>query len=420
MKKNSIQLSLIIIMVILQTAVIHAERYDSVVTGKGDSAADIAAVQRAVDQGGSVLLKGHFDFGRGKNVSITKDVDIQGEIDESGTRTTTISGGLWSLHSPLPAILPPNRPGPKVTIRNIHFDGALWAPISLPYCSGADIINNKITNVLPIDNKMRFFGKEGVHRQQGIIFYPPYTLPNEYGKYQAGLISGNIIVTDNYIDLSNQIPEMTVAQGILVVGATGANIQILRNRIVNSSRNSVECIDNYPGSHGEGTTIINDNRIITADKGIPLPSPSTPNGIVAGWFIDPSGASDPTRTIRTVVSGNQIETRGETSIGIIVMADHAVITANHINLNGGKQAKGILHFNSNGAITSNRFSGSGLAGIMLTPWKTFAGNQNTLINNDFIDLRASVANVLMKSSDNIVVGECGRLIDNGKTNLILK
>lgn len=272
MKIQPIKISAILFIICFQTAFIYAATYDSIITGKGDPTVDVSAVQKAVDQGGSVLLKGAFDFGRDRSVSITKDVDILGETDEHGAPVTTINGGSWTFHSPLPTQLPPTAPGPKITIRNIHFDGALWAPISLPYCAGANIENNKITNVLPIYNKMPFFGKEGVHRQQGIIFYPPYTLPKEYEKYQANLILGNIIVSDNQIDLKNQIPEMTVAQGILVVGATGANIQILRNHIVNSSRNSIESINNYPGPNGEGSTIIHGNTIVTAEKGISLPS----------------------------------------------------------------------------------------------------------------------------------------------------
>lgn len=412
------KLFIIIFIVCFQITAANAASYDSVVTGKGNPRTDVTAVQLALDNGSSVLLKGTFDFGKDGSVTITKDISIHGEIDAHGSPVTKILGGLWSFHSSLPSQLPPTEPGPKVAIYNIHFEGAFWAPVSLPYCAGADIRNNKITNVLPVDNKMPYFGKDGIHRQQGIIFYPPYTLPNEYGKYQPGLVAGNIIVSDNFIDLSNQIPQKTVAQGILVFGATGANIQILRNRVLNSSRNSVEVIDNYPGPNGEGMTIIKGNKIITAENGISLPSPSTPNGIVAGWFLNLSGASDPALRNKIIVTGNQIETRGVTSIGIIVISDGATIVSNTISLNGGKKAKGILHFNSHATITHNRIEGSGMAGVLLTPWKAFKGDQNTLVNNDFSKLYASGANLIIRSLNNIVVGDCGKIVDHSKTNLV--
>ena len=420
MKKKSTIFSIIIFMICLQATVINAAKFDLVIKGMGDPKADVKSVQKAVDQGGSILLKGTFNFGEKGKIEIIKDTIIHGEKDSEGAPATKIIGGLWSFHSPLPTQLPPTEPAPKITIHNIHFEGALWAPISLPYCAGADIRNNKINNVQPIDNKMPYFGKEGIHRQQGIIFYPPYTLPKEYGTYQPGLISGNIIVADNFIDLSNHIPEKTIAQGILVVGATGANIQILRNRVSNSSRNSIEVIDNYPGPNGEGMTIIQGNNIVTSEKGISLPSPSTPNGIVAGWFINLSGASDPALRNKIIVTGNQIETRGDTSLGILVISDGPTIVSNVIILNGGEKAKGILHFNSHATITNNRIEGSGMTGVMLTPWKSFKGSQNTLIENDFSKFNAVIANILFNGSDNIAVGECGKVIDNEKTNLVLK
>ena len=56
-------------------------------------------------------------------------------------------------------------------------------------------------------------------------------------------------------------------------------------------------------------TIIKGNRIVTANKGIPLPSPDTPNGIIAGWFLDMTGATDPARFIKIVAT--KIKSRHE-------------------------------------------------------------------------------------------------------------
>jgi hypothetical protein len=420
MRRNATAFTMIIFVIFLQVTAIEAIGFDLVVKGTDDPKKDVSAVQQAVEQGGSILLKGTFNFGEKGKIEIINDVAIHGEKDAEGGATTKIVGGLWSFHSPLPKDLPPTGKAPKITIQNIHFEGALWAPISLPYCSGADIRSVKVTNVKPIDNKTPYFGKEGIHRQQGIIFYPPYTLPKEYGEYQPGLITGNIIIADNFIDLINPIPEKTVAQGILVVGGTGANIQILRNRVLNSSRNAIEVIDNYPGPDGEGLVLIQGNEIMAPDKGLSLPSPSTPNGIVAGWFINLASASDQALGKRIIVTGNKIETRGASSLGIIVISDGPTIASNVIQLNGGEKARGILHYNSHATITNNKIIGLGSAGIILTPWKSFKANKNTLIDNEFPNFNAVEANVILKGSDNIVIGECGKIMDSGKTNLILK
>ena len=50
------------------------------VEGKNDPAVDVQAVQKAVDRGGTVLLKGRFYFGDKGSVTITKDVNVLGEI----------------------------------------------------------------------------------------------------------------------------------------------------------------------------------------------------------------------------------------------------------------------------------------------------------------------------------------------------
>ncbi len=75
------------------------------------------------------------------------------------------------------------------------------------------------------------------------------------------------MIADNDIDLSNEFPEKTVAQGVYVQWATGADIQILLNRVINRTRNSLESLDNYPGEDGSGLPLIKGNTIITAEKG---------------------------------------------------------------------------------------------------------------------------------------------------------
>ena len=393
--------------------------YDSVVVGKGNPAYDVTIVQDGVDKGGSVLLKGTFDFGKDGSVNISKDVKIYGEADAQGAPITRVQGGFWTFHSKLPAHLPPQTPGPKITIQGIHFDGAQRAPISLPYCSGANIVKNKITNVQPYASKVPIFGKLGLYRQQGIVFNPLYTLPKENRKYQPGAITGDIVVTDNDIELSNDIPEKTMSQGVMIIWSTGATTKILRNHVVNCSRNSLESLDNYPGKDGSGMTLIKDNKIVTATKGIPVPSPSTPNGVVAGWFLDLSGATDPARKTKTVVTSNHIEVRGATSFGITVIADGGIINSNHIVMGGGPKANGILQLTSNSLISNNTIEGSGLCAALTMPFKSLKACGNTFVGNDLSLFKALEANVLLQSTDNILIGKCGKVVDKGHRNQIL-
>ena len=390
--------------------------YDAVVTGKDDPAHDIQAVQRAVDQGGAVLLKGKFDFGDEGRINIRRNITICGEKDDQGRPITKIEGGFWTFHSPLPTLLPPETAGPKITIQDIHFDGALWAPICITYSSEATITGNKITNVKPRIPDLPVFGRRDVYRQQGIVLNPRYALPEEkQGGSQPGTVTGSILVSGNEIDLTCQEPEKTLAQGVMVFWTMGVDVQILRNRIVNCSRNSIESIDNSPGKDGSGMTLIKDNRIITATRGVPVPTPSGPNGIVFGWFLDLSGASDPAKRTRTIITNNHVEAWGDTSLGIGVLIDEAIITSNHIILGGGSQVRGIMQLTSDALIANNRIEGSGLCGISCG-YKDFPGSRNILIGNDFSLLKASMADVLFEGSGNMIIGKCGKVVDKGQGN----
>jgi len=110
-----------------------AQSTDTVVTGTNDPAKDVKAVQDAVDKGGTVLLKGKFNFGEKEKVIIKNDIQIVGEVDKKGTPKTQVIGGMWSFFAPLPSKDdPPRSPGPKVIIKNIHFDSAIWTQYICP------------------------------------------------------------------------------------------------------------------------------------------------------------------------------------------------------------------------------------------------------------------------------------------------
>ena len=147
------------------------QSFDSVVVGKNDPASDVKAVQAAVTQGGIVLLRGTFDFGKKGRVMIRKDITILGEVNKEGNPLTKINGGFWTFFSPLPSPKsPPKAPGPKVTIRGIHFDGARWTPLLFPYTSGAEISHNRITNVLPFQVPRKWPGGKTLMLHAGAVF----------------------------------------------------------------------------------------------------------------------------------------------------------------------------------------------------------------------------------------------------------
>jgi hypothetical protein len=386
------------------------------IVGQNNPAIDVQAVQAAVDQGGTLLLKGTFDFGDKGRVNITKDVKIIGEKDSNGSLLTKIKGGFWTFHSPLPSQLPPGVPRPEITIQNIHFDGALWTPIHLAYCSGATITDNKIRNVKPVPVP----GTPETNYQQGIICGTRYAQPRETRKYQPNAFTGPLTIADNDIDLTNDAPTKTMAQGAYVLWATGINAQIQRNTIINCTRNAIEIVDNYLGKDGSGMIFLKDNKIVTATEGIPAPTPQTPNGIMAGWFFDQSGALDPQRNVKHVIVNNGIRTRGKTSFGISVFTDGAVVVNNAI-FTEGAEARSLSVRSSDGYFAFNRIEGSSnQPGILVGTWKPLKGSKNVFIDNDLSRFKGLTADVGFEKdvSNNLFIGPTCKVSDLGSNNLI--
>lgn len=393
------------------------EAYDSVVVGKSDSTHDVKAVQDAVDKGGKVLLKGVFDFGEKGRVNIKKDVKIIGETDNQASPLTKIRRGHWTFYSPLPSReSPPQAPGPKIEIQGIHFDGALWTPIHFPYTSGAVISGNKITNVAPFELPIKWKGGETLWVHAGVLMGTRFinrerTLP--------GAVTGRLIFEKNEVDLTTANPKITMGQGAFFIWTWGATIEIKGNTFRNVSRNTIETLDNYLDEEGRGMVIITDNTVITPADGCPFPAPTSyPNGIVVGWWLDMSGAADPTRNSKIIIMNNYVETSGELASGIISLGNETVVLGNRIVMKGGSKSKGITQVGSNGFIAKNKFEGSAAWAMRALPLRVLKGSGNTFAWNNVKEFKASSADFLCLGNNNVLVGTKYKVVDRGQGNRI--
>jgi len=384
----------------------------TVVTATGDPAKDVAAVQAAVDQGGPIVLAGNFNFGETGRVIIRHGVAI------SGRGETRIRGGFWTFHSPLPEKLPPEAPGPQISIRNIHFDGALWAPINIAYASQLVVLRNRITNVRPHPYPRP--NLPDLQIAQGVLFgtFAAHT-DSMKRAYVPDAVTGMVIVEDNTIDMRVAEPLKTLGQGIWGVWTTGIDARIARNRVTNASRNGIEMIDNYRGRDGKGVVRIEANTVTTPRAGVPAPTPRTPNGIVMGFFLESVAGADPARNSSYVAEGNVIELQGSTSIGIAAFSDGAEVRKNRISADG-RDAQPIIFTASRGSIAGNVLRGTGGSAMSLTPFREMTASGNTLVGNDLRDFKAAQAQVLFGkgSGNNSCADNAGleKVADQGNGN----
>jgi hypothetical protein len=391
--------------------------YESVVRGTNNAEYDVKAVQEAVDKGGSVFLKGIFNFGQKGRVNIKNDIEIIGETTQTGRPLTKITGGFWSFHSPLPSTEPPlPGPGPKLKIKNIHFDGATWTPMHFPYTSGAEISGNKITNVHPFPTPQKWPGGDKLLRNAGALFGTAFA---HNRKILPGATTGHLIFENNKVDLKCKNPEITMGQGVFYILTWGATIEIKKNTIRNVARNSIESLDNYLDKEGRGSVLIAENNVVTPKLGIPFPGPTTPNGVVVGWFLDMTGGSDPSRNSKITVIRNFVQTNGETSGGIISLGDGIAILGNRVEVKRGSKSAGVIHIGSNGFIARNKIDGSGAFAMQAVPWKDIKTNGNTFAWNDVRGFKASAGDFLAVGNKNTLVGAECKVVDKGKANKIL-
>jgi hypothetical protein len=387
---------------------------DQVVVGTGQPAQGGAHVQAAVDKGGSVLLKGNFNFGPEGRVKLTKNVRIRGEADAIGEPETTITGGFWTLYSPLPYEgAPPADDGPIIAIQALRFDGAKGTPLHFPYTGGLDVSGCTVTDVIPQLVNIEWSGGDTLPFQAGIIVGNRIVHTRDRLKRA---VTGTVRIADNRFHMMNNKPDATAGYGVLVDWTSGADITIKNNIINHASRNGIEALDNILGSKGNGTISIAGNRITTDEEGVEYPHKYGPNGIVAGWYFDTSGGADFSRNNRIAVTGNRIEGRGEASTGILLYANDMVVTCNDLIMGGGAEARGIVQTGSRGFFANNRVRGEARYAVYCHPFESLVATANTFAWTDMSLFTGIQGQIMLGGSVNVVVGKISSLTDKGKGN----
>jgi hypothetical protein len=397
--------------------VLPASGGDVTVIGTGQPGQDLKNIQAAVDSGGSILLKGNFNFGPDGRVKITKDVRISGEVDSVGEPTTKISGGFWTFYSPLPVKgAPPARKGPIIAIHFIRFSGAKGTPLHFPFVAGLDIRGCTVTNVTPQQIGIKWADGDTLSFQAGVVVGNRLDHPKQQLKKAA---VGTIKIEDNRFYMENTKPEMTAGFGVLIDWTWGAKISVKNNIINRTSRNGIEILDNNLDTKGHGSISITGNRIVTAEEGIPYPHKYGPNGIVAGWYFQTSGGADFSRNNRMDITGNRIEGRGETSTGILLYANDIVATCNDVIMGGGTQARGIVQTGSRGFFANNRIRGEAQYALYCHPFEALEAAANTFAWTELNDFTGIKGEFLLSGSVNVIVGKASYLTDKGKGNRIV-
>ena len=373
-----------------------------VVHGTGNPSVDVPAVQAAVDQGGQVILAGHFSFGApptkplapatqvpavglppAAEVLIAKAVTISGADDEQ-TGLTTIDGGTIPFYVAAP--------GQAVTIRGLRFVRPTSAAIVASAVTGLDITSIRIEGVVPFANL-----------SNGIGISTGGGIPDPSVPANTGLISGSVRIEGNDIDMVGGTSGVDNTLGVVLfnVGVAGAPVdaRVARNRIRNITEPAVDMREII--GHGS----VEHNEITTGS----LVGPNPRNQVIR--VVNTGSYRVAHNSITCEWAAGFVEGIGVFSKFAVWPVVDAVVVDNDIDMSAPagtvftdfSAAIGVYGYAQNNVVRDNRIRGAARAGVSipsvfpLPPLAPASPQGNAFIDNRFVDFVPSDADIFVGS-----------------------
>src|SRR5438552_11464071 len=238
----------------------------TVVVGTGDPDIDIAAVQTAVDLGGSVMLRGRFSFDNPPTrhgtlpdlmatILVSKEVTISGAWDEHG-EMTTIDGGE------IPFAVEAR--GAAVRIEKLRFVRPKLYGIFVDAVSGLTIESCTIETLEPLPVPGQ---STGWRYGFGIYVATLLGLPSRERPGAPENISGKLSILNNQISVSEAADE---GMGIFIVSVGDlekpVEVEIFGNTIRNTTQKAIQ-VREIGGRARIERNIVNTSAVYTGPAG---------------------------------------------------------------------------------------------------------------------------------------------------------
>jgi hypothetical protein len=395
-----------------------------VVTGAGDPAIDVPAVQAAVDRGGRVVLRGHFSFNapptkpidprlvssgvypQAAEVLVSKAVTISGAgadedertIDEDGM--TTIEAGTIPFYV--------EAPGEQVSIRGLRFAHPTADAILINAVRDTTIARCRIEGLVP-------FAGLG----SGIAIDTTGTLPNPASPGHPETVSGTVSIVDNDIDAPGaSARDLTLGITIFSVGVEDAEVEIhvLRNAIRNTTEPAINLRRIGGRARIDGNVIATGNVAGTAPRNQAIRVANIGSYVVAHNIIDCGWPSPDAEGIGVFSQFASWPIQG----AIVVGNDVTMSARPGTVFNGFSAGIGVYGFAQNNVVLYNRIRGSARAALSipspfpLPPQAPAVPQDNAFIENSFVDFAPLLADIFVgeHALRTLIVGP-GAVVDLG-------
>ena len=386
------------------------------VTGTGSPDVDVPAVQAAVDQGGQVVLAGHFSFDQPSTtpnssiytriITVSNSVVISGVRDASGAYTT-IQGGNWPFF--IDAI------NSQVTIEKLHFIGPSGGAVWTYAVAGLNINHCQIEGAVPTAD----FGTQAgaAFPVSGGLFigadaHPPSaSFPGIPGNF-----SGNFVIADNDIDMAASPGADSLGVVVFGVGTLPdheVTIDVARNRIRNVTEPAIDF--RVIG----GRVYAQHNVLQTGGVKGPAAMPDAiriagagsyvvaQNSIDCGWSNGAATAIDVIGTAAAAAFSEAGATVVDNDIRMSA-AEGTVFASNSAAI----EIRGFAQLNS---VLNNRIRGRAWAALAVDVSNGRTPSNNIFLSNDVAHFQASTANIYIDAGvgNTIIIGPKTTLQDNG-------
>jgi serine/threonine protein kinase len=383
------------------------------VTGTGDAAHDVRAIQDAADRGGEITLKGDFSFAiaptkpvapllasgwypAAAEILISKAVNISGVRDAQGGMATIESGTV-------PFYV--DAPGERVTIRGLRFVRPTSAAILVRAVRGLEISSSKIQGVVPFSGGGS--GGIAINTRGGMEMLSSSGNPEN--------VSGHLLITDNEIDGTGGTAQAPTA-GVVVISVGQSpdrqvDVDIVSNHISNMTAPAI----NIRRVHGRVRVLGN----------ILQTSRETVGEVDAVRLVD--GGS-------ILMANNTVECKWPNAAGIQVYSPYAewptdstIVEDNYVRMSPAPGATlgdfsagiSIRGFAERNVIRHNIISGRARAALSMYAFRGGVPADNAFIDNRLEGFKATVADIFVGSG--VVRGHItgpGSLSDHGRATIL--
>jgi len=386
----------------------------NVVDGTGCPDVDVPAVQAAVDQGGEVILRGHFSFDAEPTVPtalptpylpaamvlVSRPVTISGAPDASG-EMASIEAGTIPFYV--------EAPGASVSIQGLRFVRTKGEGILVYRVSGLVIASCKFEGVDLL----------GPRYSVAIAIATSDMSPPGHPEN----ISGTLLIVNNDIDMSAPADVLTLGIIIFYVGVPGAEVEayVSGNVIRNFHERAIE----FRGVGGR--TYVEGNVIATGT----VPGPSI-------GALQPIFVAGPSSSYSHLIAHNSIDVQWNTgsAAGISVRSGlgsgeiaHAIVVDNDVNMDApdgtvfddrsaGIEIAGDSHDN---VVLNNRIRGHARAALSVGPPTLGVPANNAFILNRLDGFEPTLADIFVGDGvlNTLIVGQ-GTVEDHGTGTIIVR